>query len=157
HHRRRSRPRGRHAADRGGLRLRPGASRPRRMGRGALRRRSGRAARPAGPARAHSPHRSNMSPAADRDALGWCEERLLQPREPLQLARLFTPSARRGGATAIGVLYIELEAIARGQRDLNVARMNLGWWREELARLEAGEPAHPATRLLAENPGSPAI
>jgi len=98
-----------------------------------------------------------MSPATERDTSSWCEERLLRPHEPLQLARLFTPSAQRGGATAIGALYIELEAIARGQRDLNVARMKLGWWREELARLEAGEPAHPATRLLAESNVSPAV
>lgn len=98
-----------------------------------------------------------MTSATERDTHSWCEERLLQPHEPLQLARLFTPSARRDGATAIGALYIELEAIARGQRDLNVARMKLGWWREELARLDAGEPAHPATRLLADSHVSPDV
>jgi hypothetical protein len=98
-----------------------------------------------------------MSSTTDRAALSWCEERLLQPREPLRLARLFTPSARRDGASVIGALYIELEAIARGQRDLNVARAKLGWWREELARMDAGEPEHPATRLLAESNVTPDV
>lgn len=96
-----------------------------------------------------------MTGTSSNDTRTWCEERLRRPHEPLRLARLFTPPAWRAATTAIGALYIELEAIARGQRDLNVARMKLGWWREELARLDEESPAHPATRLLAGSNAAP--
>ncbi len=79
----------------------------------------------------------------------WCEERLCQPREDLFLARLFTAAGLRPAVTASAAVYIELEAIALRFRDLNVARAKFDWWRGELARLDAGQPAHPATRSLA--------
>ncbi|MDN5863694.1 MAG: squalene/phytoene synthase family protein [Gammaproteobacteria bacterium] len=82
-------------------------------------------------------------------AVAWCEERLLRRGEPLHLARLFSPPALRARTTAIGALYVEFESIIDQPRDLNVARMKLAWWRDELGRLEMGEPAHPATKLLA--------
>ncbi len=84
------------------------------------------------------------------DGPQWCEERLRQPHEDLHLARLFTAPELRPAATATGAIYVELEAIATDFRDLNIARTKFAWWREELARLDSGAPAHPATRLLAE-------
>lgn len=72
-----------------------------------------------------------------------------RPREDLHLARLFTTANLRQAVTASGAIYVEFEAIALKFRDLNVARAKFDWWREELARLDAGRPAHPATQLLA--------
>lgn len=87
----------------------------------------------------------------------WCEERLRQPHEDLHLARLFSPPELRPTVTATAAIYIELEATIAGYRDLNVARTKLAWWRDELARLEEGRPAHPATKLLASGAGTPAV
>ncbi|MGH8162276.1 MAG: hypothetical protein ACRESR_09095 [Gammaproteobacteria bacterium] len=84
-----------------------------------------------------------------RGAPQWCEERLRQPHEDLRLARLFTAPDLRPAIAASGAIYIELEAIALKFTDLNIARAKFDWWREELARLDAGRPAHPATRSLA--------
>lgn len=90
------------------------------------------------------------------DAHWWCEERLRNPEEDLYYARLFSPSGVRSSVTAIAAIYIELEAMAAGAGDAGVARTKLAWWHEEFARLAAGRPAHPATRLLAADGVRPA-
>lgn len=91
-----------------------------------------------------------MSRNARTNALEWCRERLAGPSEDLYLAVLFAPPAHRQCVRAVAALYLELEAVTRNHRDLNIARTKLAWWREELLRLDAGRPAHPATRLLAD-------
>ncbi|MGH8271932.1 MAG: squalene/phytoene synthase family protein [Gammaproteobacteria bacterium] len=89
-----------------------------------------------------------MNTNAD-DARPWCEERLHNPAEDLYYARLFSARETRAAITAIAAIYIELETTTTAFRDLNTARTKLAWWREELARLADGRPAHPATQLLA--------
>lgn len=79
----------------------------------------------------------------------WLRERLGSPAEDLYLTALFSRPHTRLAVSAIAALFIELEAIATGFNDLNVARTKLAWWREELARLEAKRPQHPLTRTLA--------
>lgn len=87
----------------------------------------------------------------------WCEERLGNPAEDLYLARLFSPPSLRADVTAIAAIYVELEATTTRFRDLNVARTKLAWWHEEFARLAAGRPAHPATRLLGADGAAAAV
>ncbi|HEX5314193.1 MAG TPA: squalene/phytoene synthase family protein [Gammaproteobacteria bacterium] len=79
----------------------------------------------------------------------WCRERLADPAEDLGVALPFAPRHSRAALTALGAMYVEFETIATRFRELQVARSKLGWWRDELARLDAGRPEHPATRLLA--------
>lgn len=90
-----------------------------------------------------------MNRPAIENAAAWCRERLADPREDLALAALFSPRRVRAAVTVAAALYVELEAIATRAHDLNIGRIKLGWWREELGRLEAGKPAHPATGWLA--------
>jgi len=80
----------------------------------------------------------------------WLRERVGDPADDLYFAALFAHPRTRPGVTAAAALYVELEAIATRFRDLNVARTKLAWWREELGRLDAGQPAHPVTRALAD-------
>lgn len=98
-----------------------------------------------------------MNPAEIESSATWCRERLGDPAEDLALAALFAPRRERAAVTVAAALYVELEAIATRARDLNIGRIKLGWWREELGRLDAGEPAHPATRWLAAQPVEPPL
>lgn len=93
----------------------------------------------------------------DYDGDVWCQERLENPAEDLYLATLFSAPRTRPAVRALAALYVELEAIATRHGDLNVARTKLAWWREELGRLEAGQPAHPVTRALAGTTFAPPV
>lgn len=62
---------------------------------------------------------------------------------------LFTPAAERSMLSALYVIDTELRDSALGSHD--VAHARLQWWREEIDRLVAGNPQHPATRLLARS------
>lgn len=94
-------------------------------------------------------------PTDTTDIRTWCDERLADPAEDLYHAVLFAPPRLRAGVRAVASMYIELEAIATGFRDLHVARTKLAWWRDELERLHAGQAAHPVTRMLAGATATP--
>lgn len=64
-------------------------------------------------------------------------------------ALLFTPSSERVGLAAALACRREIAGTVRGPREDLVARVRLGWWREEIALLAEGRPRHPATRHLA--------
>lgn len=81
----------------------------------------------------------------------WSRERLADPADDLFFAVLFSAQRRRESVRAVAALYVELEATATGFADMHVARTKLAWWRDELERLSAGQPAHPVTRALAGN------
>ncbi|MGH8426720.1 MAG: squalene/phytoene synthase family protein [Gammaproteobacteria bacterium] len=98
-----------------------------------------------------------MSTADPANARAWCRERLAAPGEDLALAALFTAPALRPAVTATGALYVELETVATRFRDLDIARTKLGWWRDELTRLDSGRPAHPATQLIAATGIAPPV
>jgi phytoene synthase len=61
----------------------------------------------------------------------------------------FAPEALRPAAEALFALERELAATARDGLDHTVAHARLDWWDEELERLAAATPRHPATRTLA--------
>lgn len=92
-----------------------------------------------------------MQSAAAESDRSWCDERLANPADDLYFAVLFSPHAVRGSVRALAALFVELEAIATHFRDLTVARTKLAWWRDELERLDAGNPSHPVTKMLARN------
>lgn len=62
--------------------------------------------------------------------------------------RLLAPAKRRA-ITAFYAYCREIDDIVDECRDVAVARAKLGWWRDEVARLYAGEPSHPVTQALA--------
>lgn len=93
-----------------------------------------------------------MGEVANRN--DWCAERLADPADDLFYAVLFSPHDQRARVRATAALFIELEAIVTRFNDMHVARTKLAWWRDELERMRNGMPTHPATRLLAEQPGN---
>jgi len=62
----------------------------------------------------------------------------------------FLPPDRRRAIVAFYAFCREVDDIVDECHDLNLARTKLAWWRDEIARLYAGNPGHPVTRALAE-------
>ena len=61
-------------------------------------------------------------------------------------AWLYTPPPGRTLVAAIFALEAELRRIAEARIDHGVAHLKLHWWREEILRLEQGQPRHPLTQ-----------
>lgn len=62
----------------------------------------------------------------------------------------YAPAARRGGLAALLALDDALALLLRTTREPAVGQLRLAWWREALARLDAGPPpAEPVLRALA--------
>jgi phytoene synthase len=67
----------------------------------------------------------------------------------LYYSLVFAAPSERRASYALHALLAEIDAIPRTCSDRGVARVKLAWWREELARLLAGQARHPVTRSLA--------
>jgi phytoene synthase len=63
------------------------------------------------------------------------------------------PPAKRRAITAFYAYCREVDDVVDNCRDPQVARAKLAWWREETARIFAGDPSHPVARALAEAVG----
>lgn len=63
---------------------------------------------------------------------------------------LFAPAARRETLRALLVIEALLMELSTAPIDQQVRNTKLGWWAEELARYEAGNPNHPVMRLLCD-------
>nr|AQQ74932.1 hypothetical protein [uncultured bacterium] len=61
---------------------------------------------------------------------------------------LFAPTAERQPLTALYAWWQELREIPIECSDPEVARTKLAWWHEEMHRLYAGQPRHPAAVAL---------
>jgi 15-cis-phytoene synthase len=79
----------------------------------------------------------------------YCREKLAARGSSAHYSLLFLPAERRRAAVALFAVRCELEEAAEQASDPAVARAALGWWAQEIARLFAGAPEHPATRALA--------
>lgn len=89
------------------------------------------------------------APASTDVPLRYCRDKLGGSGTVLHYSLLFLPPATRPALTALHALRRELDDIADECADPGVAQAKLAWWREELARLFANRPRHPATQLLA--------
>ena len=71
-------------------------------------------------------------------------------------AWLYTPSPSRALTAAVFSLESELRAIVAATVDHGVSHLKLQWWKDEIHRLEGGQPRHPLTRALwRAQPGVP--
>ena len=79
----------------------------------------------------------------------YCQQKAAQSGSSFYYSFLFLPPDRRRAITALYAFCREVDDIVDECSDASVAQIKLAWWREELARLYAGEPQHPVARALA--------
>lgn len=71
-------------------------------------------------------------------------------------AWLYTPPPSRPLTVAMFSLESELRAIVAATVDHGVSHLKLQWWKDEIHRLEGGQPRHPLTQALWQaRPGVP--
>lgn len=85
----------------------------------------------------------------------YVEDKLAARDPDFLLTRIFAPAEHRRALSALHALRAELRAIPLTVSDPGVALVKLGWWREEWARLAAGQPRHPVTVELAAGVATP--
>ena len=78
----------------------------------------------------------------------YCQQKAAQSGSSFYYSFLFLPTQRRRAITALYAYCREVDDIVDECTDTGVARTKLAWWRQELARLYAGEAQHPVTRAL---------
>jgi len=78
----------------------------------------------------------------------YCQQTAAQSGSSFYYSFLFLPPQRRRAITALYAFCREVDDVVDECTDTGVARTKLAWWRQELARLYAGEPQHPVTRAL---------
>jgi 15-cis-phytoene synthase len=78
----------------------------------------------------------------------YCQDKAAQSGSSFYYSFLFLPPERRRAITALYAFCREVDDIVDECTDTGVAHTKLAWWRQELARLYAGEPQHPVARAL---------
>lgn len=78
----------------------------------------------------------------------YCQDKAAPEGSNLYYAALFHDVRTRHGLYALFALYQELLDGFIAASDPGIARIRQEWWREELARLQAGRPRHPVTGAL---------
>jgi len=79
----------------------------------------------------------------------YCQQKAAHSGSSFYYAFLFLPPERRRAITALYAFCREVDDIVDECTDSGVAQTKLAWWRQELARLYAGQPQHPVARALA--------
>jgi phytoene synthase len=79
----------------------------------------------------------------------YCQDKAAQSGSSFYYSFLFLPPPRRRAITALYAFCREVDDIVDECTDTGLAHTKLAWWRQELARLYAGDPQHPVTRALA--------
>ncbi len=87
--------------------------------------------------------------AVDQNAQDYCRKKAAASGSSFYYSFLFLPPERRRAITALYAYCREVDDVVDETCDAGVARTKLDWWREEIARLFAGEARHPVTRALA--------
>lgn len=78
----------------------------------------------------------------------YCQDRAARSGSSFYYSFMFLPPVRRRAITALYAYCREVDDVVDECSDAGVARVKLSWWRDEIARLRAGQPEHPVTRAL---------
>lgn len=91
-----------------------------------------------------------MAVVAEVEPHQYCEARAAASGSSFYYAFRFLPGDRRRAITAFYAFCREVDDIVDECHEPSVAQAKLAWWRDEVARLYAGNPGHPVTRALRE-------
>ena len=78
----------------------------------------------------------------------YCRQKAAQSGSSFYYSFLFLPPERRRAITALYAFCREVDDAVDVPTDPGVARATLGWWRNEVAQLYAGNAQHPVTKAL---------
>ncbi|MCK9531110.1 MAG: presqualene diphosphate synthase HpnD [Gammaproteobacteria bacterium] len=79
----------------------------------------------------------------------YCQNKAANSGSSFYYSFLFLPPEQRRAITAVYAFCREVDDVVDECRDAGMARIKLTWWREEIARVFAGEPQHPVGQALA--------
>ncbi len=79
----------------------------------------------------------------------YCQQKAVASGSSFYYSFLFLPPERRRAITALYAYCREVDDVVDECTDAGVARTKLVWWRDEVAKLYAGQPQHPVTKALA--------
>ena len=78
----------------------------------------------------------------------YCQQKAAGSGSSFYYSFLFLPGERRRAITALYAFCREVDDVVDECTDPQLAQTKLAWWRDEIARLFAGQPQHPVTRAL---------
>jgi phytoene synthase len=78
----------------------------------------------------------------------YCEQKAAASGSSFYYSFLFLPPPRRRAITALYAFCREVDDVVDECTDAQLAQTKLAWWRDEIARLFAGQPQHPVARAL---------
>jgi phytoene synthase len=87
--------------------------------------------------------------SARKNLDAYCQEKTGGRGSSVYYRTLFLPPDLCSALVALNAYRCELEDAVDGSSEVDVARMKLDWWRQEISRMFALEPRHPVTRALA--------
>lgn len=79
----------------------------------------------------------------------YCQQKAARSGSSFYYSFLFLPPEQRRAITALYAFCREVDDVVDECHDPALARVKLGWWREELERGFQGDAQHPVTRALA--------
>jgi len=79
----------------------------------------------------------------------YCQDKAAKSGSSFYYSFLFLPTERRRAITALYAFCREVDDVVDECSDFAVARAKLGWWREEIRRIYAGQAEHPVGQALA--------
>ena len=78
----------------------------------------------------------------------YCQDKAAASGSSFYYSFLFLPPERRRAITALYAFCREIDDVVDECHDVQIAATKLAWWREELARVYAGNPQHPIGQAL---------
>lgn len=78
----------------------------------------------------------------------YCQQKTAASGSSFYYSFLFLKGARREAIMALYAFCREVDDVVDETSDPQIAARQLDWWRQELDRMDAGEPQHPVTRAL---------
>ncbi len=78
----------------------------------------------------------------------YCQDKAARSGSSFYYSFLFLPEQQRRAITALYAFCREVDDVVDECQEPDIARRKLDWWREEIARVFAGNPNHPVGKAL---------